>query len=850
MRNFYSFKKASVLLAACLLSSSLLLAVPARKGIQTITQPDGKKIALILQGDENFHYQTTTDGYVVVKNENGFYVFAQVSPDGKYIPSSINASDPQNRDASSNAALKLLMTNKNELSRALVKSNNAFRAKKRVSSVTKASGTHGKCVIILAQFSDKPYIIPNTNQEFSDMMNKAGYTNTYGQQGSALDFFKDNSMGQFSPEFTVIGPVTLPNTMSYYGTNDSYGDDLRPAHMVVDAINRAKPELEKLTLSDYDNNGDGAMDNIFIYYSGNNEAEGAAANTIWPHAWDIESAGLTAPVINGIKISTYACSSELSGIGTDMAGIGTFVHEFGHILGLPDMYDADYTGSGGDSFALDCWSTMSAGSYNGDGYVPAGYTAYERMFCGWLTPKELTEPQIGELKSLQNNNEAYVIKSGKENEYFLLENRQLEKWDRELPKSGMLIYHIDYNPAIWNSNSVNVNPNHQYVDLEVADNSKVIYDGKNASSYLSSLKGDPYPGSTNKTEFTDNTKPGSVLWSGAKLNKPITNIKETNNIITFYFMGGTDLMAPKNIVSSDIKDTEFTVSWDAADKAEKYFIDVFTYEGATEEKQTETFGFSNPMIPDGFTTSISGTYTSAGNFGQASPSLKLDRTGAYLETRTFTNPISEISFWLKGQGLSNSKLKVEGFNGTVWNLIDEFVPGNTPSTKTYSGSLIPANTVALKFSYTKSTGNLAFDDLAISTSSSVPSKVYVDGYNHKEVGNVLSTKVSGLEAGKEYSIQLKSGKGDMVSALSDEFKVTTSPSVGIDKVDGSVKVYTTADNSIVIENNGNEIQAEIFTITGTLIRSEKIGTGKYVFRTGQKGIYIVRCGTYSAKVIL
>lgn len=850
MRNAYTFKKVSMLVVSCILSGSLLLAVPARKGIHTVTQPDGKQIALILQGDENFHYQTTTDGYAVVMNKDGYYVFAQVSPDGVFTPSDITACNPQERNTSTTEALRQLLTNKDEISRTRVKRSMELKPKKMVSSVTKAAGTHGKCVIILAQYSDKSYIIPNANQEFSDMMNKEGYSNKYGQEGSAFDFYKDNSMGQFTPQFTVIGPVTLPNNMNYYGANDAYGDDLRPAQMAVDAINKAKSELEKLTMTDYDNDGDGEMDNIFIYFAGNNEAEGGAANTIWPHAWNIQSAGLTPPTINGVKINTYACSSELRGTSSNMAGIGTFVHEFGHILGIPDMYDADYTGSGGDSFALDCWSTMSAGSYNGNGYVPAGYTAYERMFCGWLNPTELTTPQIGELKSLQSNNEAYILKSGKENEYFLLENRQLEKWDRELPKSGMLIYHIDYNASIWQTNKVNVNPNHQYVDLEAADNNKEMYSSSNPDLYYTSLLGDPYPGSKNKTEFTDITKPGSVLWSGAKLNKPITNIKEVNKIITFSFMGGNDLMAPKNLVASDIRDTEFSISWDAVDKAEKYFIDVFTYDGTTEEKLTETFGFANPMIPDGFTTSISGTYTTSGNYGQASPSLKMDKTGAYLQTSTFAHPITEISFWVKGQQLSNSKLKVEGFDGSNWSIIEEFVPANTAVTKTYSGNQIPANTVSLKFSYTKSSGNLSFDDLAISTSSSVPSKVFVDGYNHKELGNILSTKVNGLVANKEYSVQIKSGKGDVISPLSEELKVTTTSSVGINPLEKTLRVYTTKDNTIVVENQGEEIRVDIFNVTGTPVRSERISTGKYVFRPAQKGIYIVRCGEYSCKVVL
>ncbi|MGL5318554.1 MAG: M6 family metalloprotease domain-containing protein [Bacteroidales bacterium] len=850
MSKHYTLKKVALLFASHLLSMSLLLAVPAKKGIQVIVQPDGKKLTITLQGDENFHYRTTTDGYAVVENEKGFHVFAQVNTEGVFVPSSIIASNPEERTDSEINALRTLPTNKSENSRSRVRQYVESKVKRTVSTPTKATGTHGKCIVILAQFNDKSFTIPDTKQSFTDMLNKPGYTNSYGQNGSAYDYFRDNSMNQFSPEFNVIGPVTLPQPMAYYGANDTQGYDLRPAHMVVDAINQAKAELEKLTITDYDNNNDGEMDNIFIFFAGNNEAEGAPSTTIWPHAWNIQSANLSLPTINGIKINTYACSSELRSTGTKMAGIGTFVHEFGHILGIADMYDTDYDGSGGNSFALDCWSVMSSGSYNGEGCIPAGYTAYERMFCGWLTPKELTTPVVGELKSLQGSNEAYIIKTYKNSEYFLLENRQLEKWDSKLPKSGMLIYHIDYNELIWRSNRVNANPGHQYVDLEAADYSKDTYNPQNPSVYQKSLLGDPYPGSMNKTEFTDSSQPSSVLWNATSLNKPVTKIKEVDKVISFSFMGGSNMIAPQNIQSTEIKDTEFSLSWDAAAAAEKYLLDVYTYDSLKENRATEIYGFNNPMIPVGFNSSTLSTYSTIGNYGQSAPSLKFDRSGAFLETKVFSMPITEFTFWVKGQSLTDSKLKIEGYNGTVWSTIDEFVPANIESIKTYGTTLIPTNTFALRFSYTKVTGNMAFDDLMVTTSSFTPVKKYLNGYYQKDLGNVLSTKVTGLIENKEYWVQMNSVNSDDISVSSSELKIKTTTKTGSERVESSVKVYATREGTIVIDNKGTEVRTEIYNTSGSIIWSKNTGTGKHAFRPGQKGVYIIRCGASSCKVVL
>ncbi len=166
----------------------------------------------------------------------------------------------------------------------------------------------------------------------------------------------------------------------------------------------------------------------------------------------------TRPSYNGTKLNTYACSNELSGLAESGSadGIGTMCHEFSHCLGLPDMYDTEYTGNYGMSY----WSVLASGCYLGSnsGFEPAGYTSYERMFCGWLTPIELnSETNVSGMKGLSEGGEAYIIyNAGNSNEYYLLENRVQTGTDSALLGEGMLVLHVDYNKSLWSKNWVNV----------------------------------------------------------------------------------------------------------------------------------------------------------------------------------------------------------------------------------------------------------------------------------------------------------------------------------------------------------------------------------------------------------
>jgi M6 family metalloprotease-like protein len=299
-------------------------------------------------------------------------------------------------------------------------------------------------------------------------MNKVGYTDEYGSIGSARDYFVAQSYGQFQPMFDVVGPVTLSQNMSYYGANDGVTTDARPDVMVSEACELASQQ-NLVDMSDYDSDGDGWVDLVYVIYAGYPESSGAPGETIWPHAWYIYSGAGRTVTIDGVKLNAYACSSELSGnSGTKLDGIGSFCHEYSHTLGLPDWYDVDYSGAMGMSW----WSIMDSGCYGVNGYVPVGYNAYERHLCGWLEFNKLSENTSVTMPELNTDKTAaYKITSTNANQYITIETRCQKGWDIALPSEGMIVIAVDYNGNAWRRNGPNDDPNRQRFKLIPADNS-------------------------------------------------------------------------------------------------------------------------------------------------------------------------------------------------------------------------------------------------------------------------------------------------------------------------------------------------------------------------------------------
>lgn len=500
-----------LLIACTCLFLQNVLAVPVDRTPIKVLQPDGKSLTLRGHGDEFFHYLTTLDNYTVVKDKNGFYSYANLNQNKDLIPSEFIARNEAERGPEEVLFLKSLPTHiRSEVD--IVKST-TMRKRASTKSLSKNSITgQFKGLIILADYQDVKFAAADANNAFYNQLNQNDYS-VNNATGSVKQYFHDCSSELFDPSFTVVGPVTLSHNRSYYGEND----DAKAKDMITEACNQAN---EQINFSDYDSNHDGKVDMVYVIYAGHAESQNAdMPELVWPHA----SAIGESLYLDNVRIYRYACSSELGGrYGTQvMDGIGTLCHEFSHVLGLPDMYDTDYEGSGGQANDPGEWSIMAAGSYLNNSKTPPSYSSFERSVVGWLNPIEITSVGSYSLDPLNVSNKAYVISAQSPNEYFYLENRQQTGWDKFLPGHGMLVFRVDLTDQnVWSSNDLNVNPNHQYYELLRADN---------ANQGI----GDPFPGSGLVASLTDETVPSMRSWGGVPTEKPITDITENNSIISF-----------------------------------------------------------------------------------------------------------------------------------------------------------------------------------------------------------------------------------------------------------------------------------------------------------------------------
>jgi len=603
--------------------------IPAPKSIVKVSQPDGRQLPVYMKGDEFFHYAESPDGYILRADKEGFYTYAIHDTAGNLIPGYVIATDESDRSDEVRQFLKTIkpgLTFSEDQRQAFagkrflraLQENSALRSgiQAKSSALINDYPTQDtvKSLVILVNYSDVSFTTTNAQTAFDDMLNQEGYDRG-NHIGSVRDYYTANSSGIFIPEFTVVGPVTLSNPVSYYGANDEDDEDVRPANMIRDACVAASSLVD---FSEYDADNDGAVDNVYVFYAGKGEADGGSANTIWPHSWSLTSAGLRL-TLDGKKINEYACSAELDG-SSEMTGMGPFAHEYGHIVGLPDLYDVDYDYYNGEAFDIDMWSLMAYGAYNGDGCVPPCLTLLERQLLGWTEPVELNSPTSQTLASLASSNKGYIIKTSNDGEYFLLENRQQTTgtWDAYLPYHGLLIYHIDrrsnatttlsyYGTTVtwsyaylWQYNMVNAISNHQCADIEEADDVRIIYTGSNYTTYLANMKGDPFPGSASITSFTDNTTPSMLTWSGTALDKPIDDIAETNSTVFFNFMGGdTILPIPVLQPAQNITPFSFTANWQSLSGVTGYMLDVYTVDNHSGDTiKTFISGYENLLVTD------------------------------------------------------------------------------------------------------------------------------------------------------------------------------------------------------------------------------------------------------------
>lgn len=529
-------KKLYLMLSMLFAFGAAANAVPAKKLQKVVTLTNGTQVSVELRGDEYLSWWEGTDGTA----------YRATADDAVFEAFDLEAQKPA-------AAARRARAEQGRVARLARVKNSLKGADDKMRGL---GGDHitykgvKKGLVVLVDFKNKKFADGHDLEYYKNVINGKDFSDEEeGYVGSVRDYFLAQSNGQFELDFDVVGPVTMSKNYGYYGNDGAYQKDEKVYEMIKEACDGIQ---DKVNLKDYDWDGDGEADQVFFLYAGLGQASGGSAGTVWPHESELRYWPCGVLSYSTGKINTYACANELQpetqGSSRYIsAGIGTICHEFSHCLGFADMYDT----TGGGGYGMSVFDVMDQGSYNGNGFVPCNYTAFERIYAGWVEAIELIDPAtVKDMKSVSDYGRPFIMYNYKNtNEYFLMENRQNTGWDKGLYGSnGLLIVHVNYVPSRWANNSVNSSAeNIQCCTVVNADGSR--------ENTQYSLQGDLYPyevkGVTMNDEFTDESEPAAKLYTKNSDNSyalgiPITNIKRSKGSVSFLVCGGDD----KNVIDN------------------------------------------------------------------------------------------------------------------------------------------------------------------------------------------------------------------------------------------------------------------------------------------------------------
>ena len=516
-----SAMKRLILIAISMLAAAVTaFATPAYPGRITLKGENGQSVKVTLHGDEFCHWATDASGREVSISRDGTVRQLPATRGGvrSYSPGWHRVYTPTPSD--------------------ITRGNNHF-------------------LVILVEFADQSFTVENAQDAFARQLNQIGYSDN-GATGSVHDYYYDQSSHAFEPIFDVIGPVKVNGNMADYGGNDSARNDINATGAFLEAVDAAYSQ-GLINFADYDCNDDGYVDNIFFYYAGYSEAEGGGDDTIWPHAYAFY--GNNSRTYDNITLGRYSCSSELKGrSGGVMCGIGTFCHEFGHVLGLPDFYDTDYE-QNGEAATVYHFSLMCSGNYNNNGRTPPNLSAIERNMLGWMDfPEEWTEGGSKTIRAITYN-EAFRVPSTNPGEFFLLEVRDATGWDSAIAHrpAGLVVYHVDQSSSMIGSmsalsrwtrgsqiNCVREHPCYYIVPASTANdkkNDKGEVTDRDYSSYM-------FPGTAQNSSFGMDTNPSNKDYTGGFYGFNLNNISYSDGVVSL------DLEMVKSLtLSGTVKDS-------------------------------------------------------------------------------------------------------------------------------------------------------------------------------------------------------------------------------------------------------------------------------------------------------
>ena len=565
---------------------SSLWAMPAANRVHHVSVPDGSSLALRSVGNEIYNYKLTEDGYAVARDSLGY--FRYIDEDGSL--TNVRVRDLQKRTS---AEIEFLSS----LDRERVAGKLRSRLHRREYQNFKKSGSESfaeettsssmpmlrmpkvdanlnsgerKALVVLVQFDDTKFTDEDPQAEFDKYLNQTDY-NVNKSIGSVRDYFRVNSSDKFIPNFDVVGPITLPGSaFKDYGSYSRYGSE--GARVMLSRALDSLKARGTVDFKQYDNDGDQILDFVHMIYAGVGSNDSDLDSAMWPHMWDMRApgeftnAGLkqVASSGNGFSrknyyVGPYACSNELDGVSWSngkkiRVGVGPFIHEFSHLLGLGDHYATN----GESIYTLGNWDVMDGGAYNCPfqeypiSCAPPYYSAFERMYLGWMKATEITAGNGVQLLPISENTALKVTNPKNSNEFYLLEYRNRRGWDIGLPNHGMLIWHIDYVDTVWLAANIN-SSRKMHVDIVEAD-------GK---ANIQTITADVFPGTSWGKKYTSFDQ--FVTWDGTDLGVSLTKITEepTYNYVSFNVNGDSDYEESSSsevAESSSAEETELSSS--------------------------------------------------------------------------------------------------------------------------------------------------------------------------------------------------------------------------------------------------------------------------------------------------
>lgn len=503
-----------ILASVCCLAT---MAMPAKQIPFTHQQSDGTTVTLVMRGGPFNHSLMTMDGLTVAQCANGDYCYTA----GGSL-SDVMAHDAGQRGFEEQAFVT------------------AYRSQMTLDAtgrrMPRRDGANDHPQVPTLGSPHIPVILVNyTDVKFIDEDPVATFQNQFNEKDkSCLHYFESQSRGQFSPRFDILGPVQLDSTRAYYGTNVR-GYDAWLGTMIVEACEGVDNEVD---FNDYDNDGDGNVDVVIVLFAGVGEAQAwqTIPESVWPCQWDMQECydwgySVCGPFpLDGVTINKFAVFNELEGnsnYSTQIDGIGTFCHEFGHCLGLPDFYPTN----GGYAYGMSSWDIMDYGCYLDNSHTPVGYTSYERNFMGWM---DLIEPEENTRYVLPplNTDEGTAVKvtnDANPDEYYLLEYRTKTGWDAFIAAEGIMVIHVDYDKWAWDNNTPNNVSSHQRMTIIPADN---VWTGYSNSTDLWPMG--------ERDSLTNNSIPAATVYTGGYMNKPITQMQvdAAAGQASFWYMRG------------------------------------------------------------------------------------------------------------------------------------------------------------------------------------------------------------------------------------------------------------------------------------------------------------------------